>query len=415
MPYPIIKLAYGLRCRLAELVTPAERYNLQIAAGFTSICPPRLQLIRKFESRVAFSIIKGVFKVQLAGEYMPFSCNNDNLLLCNSCMSMHVFSTMKETVAVTGASVIGIGILVFCFANGIAIISEIQSIGDEFDNEMNEFRIISKEIASELREVTKPLKEKLNEVRNKRQGYYEQFTSSYYPPAFPSFAVEEPQPPSIMPPPEPACQCTPPAVNNCPRGPPGQKGSTGLRGLPGLDGPAGLPGGSAEDVETIVQDFGTCMSCPAGEPGPMGARGRTGVRGMRGQRGLNGMPGRDGPPGASGEYGSPGLEGPTGPQGNKGRPGRNATAVRGVRGPKGATGFAGSAGIPGDKGIDGVNGEPGLSGLRGSAGINGRAGIDGPAGPVGAVGKIGSDAMYCPCPPRSRDLGVNANHQSYSG
>uniref|UniRef100_A0A7E4V7I7 F-box domain-containing protein n=1 Tax=Panagrellus redivivus TaxID=6233 RepID=A0A7E4V7I7_PANRE len=55
MPYPIAKLAYGLRSRLTDLTTNRELYSLQIAAGYVPLCPLKLQTVQENVQNIHFA------------------------------------------------------------------------------------------------------------------------------------------------------------------------------------------------------------------------------------------------------------------------------------------------------------------------------------------------------------------------
>ncbi|KAI6225122.1 hypothetical protein M3Y99_01374300 [Aphelenchoides fujianensis] len=245
--------------------------------------------------------------------------------------------------------------------------------------------------------------------------------------------------------------------------PVGQKGPPGVTGEPGEAGQPGTPGFDGEDYPTlappsraqfvqddpygggVVEEKPEVCACPAGPQGPAGPKGKPGISGPKGERGIQGQhgvrtsfflnlliasdPWDSRTSRAAGKRSLPTtfaqplrLQGDVGVRGKSGRSGvpgpRGADAQGGGKGVPGRKGQKGSTGVPGPRGVSGPSGDFGRDGIRGRPGVRGvkgQRGLDGVDGVQGPPGAPGSDAGYCKCPDRVRDVQVANSYGSPGG
>ncbi|KAI6239271.1 hypothetical protein M3Y99_00602000 [Aphelenchoides fujianensis] len=287
---------------------------------------------------------------------------------------MSVHSATIGAIAFSGTTI------VVCLLSMAFIYQDVQSIWNELDTEMDQFKLRADDLWSDM--VKMGAGSASNRQRRQAYGGYGATGQNQGGPSGPTSIASNPLTVGSGHAGGSACNCQ--QENKCPQGPAGPVGEPGLDGLPGLPGLDGVPGEKADDVHNE----------------PPRAAGRPGPRGQRGPKGTPGFPGRDGVPGITGEQGPQGPPGADGKPGTPGEPGTDGEKPIGRKGPRGAPGPIGPEGDLGDAGKVGAPGEPGTPGPKGAPGFQGASGADGEPGADGGLGSPGTDAEYCPGSPR---------------
>uniref|UniRef100_A0A7E4ZS51 F-box domain-containing protein n=1 Tax=Panagrellus redivivus TaxID=6233 RepID=A0A7E4ZS51_PANRE len=110
MPFPLHALDYGSRCRLRELVTPREAYDLQIAAPHFDGLKPIQTILRRYSG---FTSVRINDDNEFYADFMTKDMNNDKLYLVKNHLRIAHFTSNHSAQLITDRFVLAPSQLMF--------------------------------------------------------------------------------------------------------------------------------------------------------------------------------------------------------------------------------------------------------------------------------------------------------------